>query len=257
MIMNKLPLILVASSVTLALQAAPTPVKFQSTDQQTSLLELYSSEGCSSCPPADEWLSGLKSSKRLWHDFIPISWHVDYWNYLGWRDPWSREDFSDRQRAYAAAWHSESIYTPCLVLNGREWRPWFRSGSGPAASGEEVGTLAVDSTDHKVWHVKFSPLADTSQRYQIHAALLGSGLTSDVTAGENQGRHLTHDFVVLSSTDTYLPGRTNEFHGDIALDATAPAAGTQNAVAFWITRGNELEPVQAVGGWLEESSMTK
>ena len=243
--------------MSLALQSAPAPTKFQSSASQISLLELYSSEGCNSCPPADEWFSGLKTSKALWHDFVPISWHVDYWNYLGWTDPWSNENFSERQRAYAAAWHSESIYTPCLVLNGSEWRPWFRSANGPAASGKEVGTLTIDSTDHKLWHVQFSPASNTQQRYQVHAALLGGGLASDVTAGENKGRHLTHDFVVLSNTDTYLPGRTNEFRGDIALDTTSAGTNSRNAVAFWITPGNELEPVQAVGGWLPEPPSTK
>ncbi len=255
--MNKLPLILAVSSTSLVLQSAPAPVKLQSTTRQTSLLELYSSEGCSSCPPADEWFSGLKSSKGLWHDFVPVSWHVDYWNYLGWRDPWSSEDFSERQRTCAAAWHSDSIYTPCLVLNGREWRPWFRSNNGPSASGKDAGTLTVDSIDQKLWHVKFSPVPATPQHFQIHAALLANGLSSDVTAGENKGRHLNHDFIVLSSADAYLPGHTNEFHGDIVLDTTLSATNTQNAIAFWITRINELEPVQAVGGWLNEPTIMR
>ena len=255
--MNKLPALLAVSSASLALQSAPVPVKFQSTASQTSLLELYSSEGCSSCPPADEWFSGLKTSKELWHDFVPISWHVDYWNYLGWRDPWSSEDFSDRQRAYAAAWHSDSIYTPCLVLNGREWRPWFRSHDGPSTSGEETGILTVDSMDQKQWHVHFAAVSQKPQHYQVHAALLANGLTSDVTAGENRGRHLTHDFVVLSYTDAYLPGHTNEFHGDITLDTTASTPNVQNAVAFWVTPINQLEPIQAIGGWLNAPAIQK
>jgi hypothetical protein len=255
--MIKWPILLMVLSTSLNCQSAPLPVKFQSTIRQISLLELYSSEGCSSCPPADEWFSGLKSAKGLWHDFVPVSWHVDYWNYLGWRDPWSNEDFSERQRAYAALWHSDSIYTPCLVLNGQEWHPWFRPGAGPSASGAEVGTLTVESTERKNWHVEFRPVQPVTEHYQIHAALLASGLSSDVKAGENNGRHLTHDFVVLSSADTYLPGYTNVFHGDLTLDATQTQTNGPTAVAFWVTRINQLEPLQAVGGWLDAPSGSK
>jgi len=96
-----------------------------------ALLELFTSEGCSSCPPAETWLSGLRSAPGLWKEFVPASFHVDYWDYLGWRDPWASKIFSYRQRDYAQSWHSDSIYTPGFVLNGREWRSWSREQNGP------------------------------------------------------------------------------------------------------------------------------
>src|ERR1043166_4668155 len=80
------------------------PLLFQSTQTQVSLLELYTSEGCSSCPSAENWLSHRKTSAGLWKDFVPLAWHVDYWDHLGWRDPWGSKSFSDRQRAYATQW---------------------------------------------------------------------------------------------------------------------------------------------------------
>src|SRR5580693_7997010 len=92
--------------------AETNSLSFQSSNKQTSLLELYTSEGCSSCPPAETWLSRLKASPGLWGDFVPVAFHVDYWDYLGWRDPWAKSEFSNRQRAYAARWHSQSVYTP-------------------------------------------------------------------------------------------------------------------------------------------------
>src|SRR5690348_8781739 len=71
---------------------------FESGDTQTPLLELYTSEGCSSCPPAEAWLSQLKKSPKLWKDFVPVSFHVDYWDYLGWKDPFAMKAYSRRQQ---------------------------------------------------------------------------------------------------------------------------------------------------------------
>jgi hypothetical protein len=237
-------------------QATISPVNFQSSTRQIALLELYSSEGCSSCPPAEAWLTGLKDSPGLWQDFVPVAWHVDYWNYLGWRDPWSNEDFSERQRSYAALWHSENIYTPELVLNGKKWRPWFKPKNGPAATGAETGRLTANSGDAKHWHMQFIPAKATTARFQVHAALMACGLGSEVKAGENAGRHLNHDFVAVSSVDQYLPWRTNAFQVEIILDGNQVRSG-QGAVAFWVTRINELEPIQAVGGWLAPTAVKK
>src|SRR5690242_2519357 len=112
------------------------PITFQSSESQTSLLELYTSEGCSSCPPAETWLSRLKESPGLWKDFVPIAFHVDYWDYLGWRDSWSTKAFTDRQHAYARTWRNGSVYTPGFVLNGKEWRTWSRSQSVPTSTAQ-------------------------------------------------------------------------------------------------------------------------
>src|SRR5436190_6580011 len=80
-----------------------------------AVLELFTSEGCSSCPPADRLLPQLASTNP---NIIPLSFHVDYWDHLGWKDPFSNAEFSDRQRLYAGQFHLESIYTPQLIVNG-------------------------------------------------------------------------------------------------------------------------------------------
>ena len=97
--------ILYADAVTelLHAQSGPTtqqsmPVIFKSSERRTALLELYTSEGCSSCPPAETWLSRLTDSPGLWKDFVPIGFHVDYWDHLGWRDKWGSKAFSERQQ---------------------------------------------------------------------------------------------------------------------------------------------------------------
>src|SRR5437867_10582189 len=87
-------------------QTAAAPISFQSQQNRTALLELYTSEGCSSCPPAEAWLSKLKDAPGLWRDFVPIAFHVDYWDSLGWKDPFAIKAYSERQRDYAASWRS-------------------------------------------------------------------------------------------------------------------------------------------------------
>jgi hypothetical protein len=107
------------------------PITFQSSETQTSLLELYTSEGCSSCPPAESWLSRLKESPGLWKDFVPVAFHVDYWNYLGWRDPWSTKAFTDRQHAYARTWRSDSVYTLASCSTAKNGAPGLAPNQSP------------------------------------------------------------------------------------------------------------------------------
>ncbi len=224
-------------------------VTFQSTETQTPLLELYTSEGCSSCPPAEKWLSSLKASPGLWKDFVPIAFHVDYWDYLGWRDPWSSKAFTDRQHAYARAWRSDSVYTPGFVLNGKEWRAWSRSQSVPMSIAKP-GVLKATSTDLKNWDVTFTPTVPSGETYEAHATLLASGLTSDVKAGENKGRRLEHDFVVTWVKPYSLKPDGNKAQGRFELELPNTDRPKSNALAVWVTRSGQLAPLQAAGGWL-------
>ena len=140
-----------------AVNAQNTSLTFQSSGKQTALIELYTSEGCSSCPPAETWLSRLKESPGLWKDFVPLAFHVDYWDYLGWGDPWASKSFSDRRRAYAKQWRSDSIYTPGFVLDGKEWRDWSGRKDGPKSAGAKAGVLTVSSSGTNRWQVNFVP----------------------------------------------------------------------------------------------------
>ncbi|MDR3456274.1 MAG: DUF1223 domain-containing protein [Verrucomicrobiae bacterium] len=225
-------------------------IRFQSGPERTALLELYTSEGCSSCPLAEAWLSGLKDSPRLWKDFAPVAFHVDYWNYLGWKDAWSDAEFSERQRSYAQIWHSGNIYTPELVLNGKEWHNWFAGRNGPQSDGDKVGVLSVVSSDTKLWRVSFNPVKDSSARYEIHAALLAGGIVSNVNAGENSGRQLQHDFAVVNLVRIGMTTTNGVASGRFIINAPKSNVGTARALVAWVTLGDELQPVQATGGWL-------
>ena len=110
-------------------------IQFQSGTNRTVLLELYTSEGCSSCPPAEAWFSRLKSNPRLWKDFVPVAFHVDYWDYLGWRDTLASPEKSQRQYDYAKARGDMDVYTPQAIVDG---------GSHYVGSNRSVILAAID-----------------------------------------------------------------------------------------------------------------
>lgn len=226
------------------------PIEFQSTENRTPLLELYTSEGCSSCPPAESWLSKLKTAPGLWRDFVPVAFHVAYWNNLGWRDRLSSEEFSSRQQEYAQGWSAETIYTPEFVLNGQEWHDWFGLRGAPSVATTKAGVLRVRSQDGKHWQATFAPAGTGTSNYDVTAAVLVSGLGSDVNAGENAGRHLNHDFAALSLMIRPMTPAKNGYSGNFIIDNAPKGVTGRLALAVWVSRSGQLEPLQATGAWL-------
>ena len=176
--MNRRLFIALASAMPLAPCYAAELRRYASTAERVNVLELYTSEGCSSCPPADESFSRLKQEADLWTKLIPLAFHVDYWDYLGWKDPFANAKHSSRQRQYAAKWLARTVYTPGLVMNGQE----SRSLKAASAQAQLPGVLTVSEQAKGIWQIKFAPRVDlTGVRY--HLALLGFDLTSKVTHG--------------------------------------------------------------------------
>lgn len=170
----------------------------QEAGRQASLLELYTSEGCSSCPPAENWLSGLAMAGLDAKRVVPLAFHVDYWDGLGWRDRFASPDYSQRQRWRAALAGSSLIYTPQMLVNGRDWRfsgydglraslPGGRTGAALRVRGRQAG----DGLDIEAEAV----LAPGEPPLRLMLALFEDGLQSRVSAGENEGRLLRHDAV--------------------------------------------------------------
>jgi hypothetical protein len=221
---------------------------FESPETRSTLIELFTSEGCSSCPPADAWVSKLKESPDLWKSIVPVVFHVDYWNGLGWADRFATEANSARQRRYAAAWRSNSVYTPGFVLNGREWRNWRDRDF--TASTEKVGKLRVTVHDRLQAAVTFMPhdAASPPQQLQVELALLGGNLESDVERGENSGRKLRHDFTVLHFASVPMHAVERGFTAAVPLPVKTAEASL--SIAVWITAGDAHPPLQATGGWL-------
>src|ERR1700676_2382139 len=141
---RSLPILVVYLAFATAAHAAD--FQFESGPQRTHLLELFTSEGCSSCPPAEAWLSKLKNESRLWKDFVPLAFHVDYWDHLGWRDPFASKEWTARQYRYSSSWNGNSVYTPGFVLDGREWQ----ERTIPVSSSEKPGVLKLSVANNKI-----------------------------------------------------------------------------------------------------------
>jgi hypothetical protein len=223
-------------------------ITLESKVARTHLLELFTSQGCSSCPAAEAWLSNLKNESRLWQDFVPLAFHVDYWDHLGWRDPFASGKWTERQAVYSAHWKTDSVFTPAFVLDGVIWR----NSAVPSASTEAQGVLKVIIKGERL-AASFKPATSAGQRFDIHVARLGFALATDVTAGENSGRKLMQDFVVLGLSNEAMRGGLKEM--PLPPLSTQPAPGSRSAIAAWVTLADKLEPIQAVGGWLPEEKL--
>ena len=217
--------------------AAAGDIVIESPPTRAHLIELFTSEGCSSCPPADAWLRGLKSERGLWREFVPVAFHVNYWDHLGWSDRLASPRFTQRQRDYAALWRANSVYTPGFVLDGREWRDRVL----PRASGEKAGVLKVRVAENRA-SVSFPA---GGRKLDAHLAWLTGEVMNDVKAGENRGRKLSHDFVALS-----LESQAIDPKSEVAT-FTTPKPAEAKAVAAWITEAGRAEPLQATGGALD------
>lgn len=223
---------------------------FTSSERQTGLIELYTSEGCSSCPPADKWLSSLQDNPELWKKIIPLAFHVDYWDYIGWKDRFAMPTYTQRQRNYARQHSLRTIYTPGFIYNGREWRNWFVKRFFDFPEGEVPGVLSLAvEADHA--RVRFNPVQPLNTRVGYNLALLGLGLKTEIKAGENSGRTLNHNFVVLDLNHGPMEVQDGVFTAYAPLPKSDIRAA-RYAVAVWINRGDDISPIQATGGYIKE-----
>jgi hypothetical protein len=168
-----------------------------------ALVELYTSEGCSSCPPAERWLASL-GSRHPAAKIVPLALHVDYWDYIGWKDPYAKREFSLRQRKLSQLQRMALVYTPQVLLQGRGFRRWggnafdealAKINAQPARAKLKLAVMGADPSALEVEAV--AELLQGSADTDLYLAAYRSGLQSRVKAGENRGRLLTHDYVVL------------------------------------------------------------
>lgn len=239
-----------ALMVTVSMAASAEKLVLKSPSAQVALLELYTSEGCSSCPPADRWVSKMVSDERLWKQVVPVAFHVDYWDYIGWKDNYAEPEYGARQRTFARQGHLRSVYTPGLVVAGQEWRGWFRRPVLAIDEPPTVGPMKLEIGDAHI-DVEYSPERINVKDVEAHVAILGFGISTDVKAGENHGRKLEHDFVVLGYERAHLVKSGDRYAVRIkrpALKNSAPRLG----IAAWVNRTGDQRPLQSVGGWLSQ-----
>ncbi|MEJ7735274.1 MAG: DUF1223 domain-containing protein [Polyangiaceae bacterium] len=176
--------------------AAETPAT-----ARTVLAELFTSEGCSSCPPADDVLAALDRDLGP-HGLITLSFHVDYWNELGWPDPYSSPLYTARQRAYATAFGERGVYTPQLVIAGREGFV----GSNAAQARDSIRALLAAPSPAPSIHLEAERESPTTLRVRwsttlppgsrLYLAAVEPSTTTRVPRGENAGRTLHHVHIV-------------------------------------------------------------
>jgi hypothetical protein len=229
-----------AIAVALAATAAATPVRSQTQapagNRVPVIVELFTSEGCSSCPPADEVLTKLVTTQPVANaEIIALGEHVDYWDRLGWRDPFSSAAFTARQTEYASkAFRTDNIYTPQLIVDGREALVGsdYRAATAAIARAAAPGGAAAAArlrisvkTEHNpsrasvhvITRVDPADASTSTAAADVFLAVVEDGLVTQVKRGENTGRELRHTAVVRSLTPIGAISDTGPWSADTTL----------------------------------------
>jgi len=207
------------------------------------VIDLYTSEGCSSCPPADKWLSSLKNDKA-YEGAVIQSFHVSYWDDLGWVDRFAKPEFNLRQRQVAAWQRSRSVYTPQIVNNGSDapLRSLFGFGSKPEAPKSSTAfNVVVTGEANNSFRAEVTP-TDTNQAWAAYWTVTEDGHATKVRAGENRGESLLHDFVVRR----YVEVPTQKGSARLRFDAGRADPSHPRRVNFVVFSPETGKPIQAV-----------
>ncbi|HZX92259.1 MAG TPA: DUF1223 domain-containing protein [Rudaea sp.] len=227
--------------IALILLSAPPAVladcRVQSSSPRPHLVELYTSSGCNSCPPAERWMSTLRKHP----DLVGLEFHVDYWDTAEWHDPFSDHAYMLRQQVIAKRRNKDQIYTPQIWLDGRVWVNW-PAGAPPEPAGDEapIMELALDASD--TVHVAVDVgSAGSKPDYRVYAALAETGLSEYVRAGENRGKSLSFDEVVRAFAGPFeLP------HAEFELKPPPRAKREHTSVVAFVQDEASGDIVQAV-----------
>lgn len=239
-----------------AVAAAPAQAlqcKAASGTDRHALVELYTSEGCSSCPPAERWLSRFGSG-RTDSRVVPVEFHVDYWDHDGWKDPFSDARYTRRQEQLQKASGARFVYTPQVVVGGRDVPDWRSGVSVPfnvfrSRMGSAKATIAIDATvaDDASIHGAVDAAVEAgtpAKNLTLVVLAVQNGLANRVTAGENRGERLTHDFVARDMASIALEQPSG--HLAFAFKPGARWAAPSMSVAAFVQDAKTGEVLQAV-----------
>jgi hypothetical protein len=217
--------------------AALSQCRLQSSTPRPHLVELYTSEGCDSCPPAERWMSTLLKHP----DLIGLEFHVDYWDNSDWRDPFSDHAYTARQQAIARRRNHDQIYTPQIWLDGRIWNNWPKgTPPDPAEAAAPTLTLSVDGAD-PLQVVVDVDAAGSKPDYQVYAAVAEDRLSEHIRGGENRGKTLSHDEVVRA-----IAGPSPLPHAQFELKVPPRADRAHTSVVAFVQDEASGDVVQAV-----------
>lgn len=221
-------------------------LEFKSSQNKVKLIELYTSEGCSSCPRADTWLNNLKHNDKLFKDFIPLAFHVTYWNFIGWKDSFAKKENDSRQRYYSKnVWEKESVYTPQFIIDTQEYRAWFKNDKFPTLKKEYAGILKVKT---KNIEVTFNTKSIKNENVFVNMAILGFDYNIKIKSGENKNKELEHDFVILEHKIKFSSIKNNklEFKGVLP---NFKKDTKKKALVVWISK-EDSSIIQASASYL-------
>lgn len=237
-------LLLCALSLAATAQQAPPPTQQCQAESGPALVpvvELYTSEGCSSCPPADRWASALKPAAAR-GEVVVQAFHVGYWDYIGWIDRFAAPAHTQRQRQIAARTGSSTIYTPQVVNGGRDWRDWYRS-AGPARPAEPArARIRLAGRGVDAFEAMVEPVAGHPGPWAAYWTVTEHGHASKVKAGENAGELLKHDFVVRQ----YVPVGDQKGAAALTLRAVAATPGHPRQVNLVVVEPATGRTLQAL-----------
>lgn len=222
-----------------ALHATAAPAcRAESGPQRVPVIELYTSEGCSSCPPADRWLSTLKASAAAGRAVVQ-AFHVGYWDALGWVDRFASPAYTQRQRQLAAQNGLSNIYTPQVVRDGRDWRDYSRAleGGEPARA-----RILLQQAGNDAFEALVTP-SEGGAHWSAYWTVTEHGHSSKVKAGENSGELLQHDFVVRQ----YVPAGRYSGAARLTLKALPAQAAHPRRINLVVTEPASGRPLQALG----------
>ncbi|GAB6260582.1 DUF1223 domain-containing protein [Photobacterium sp. CCB-ST2H9] len=228
----------IAASLLLVSPITPAQT-WQHSGPPAQVIELFTSQGCSSCPPADHFTSALKQKYQLWEEILPVVYHVDYWDSLGWKDTFSKPEYSLKQRLYHQYRILSGVYTPGFVIDGKEWRGFFRRQPLPAHNSRATEILKLTRNGNT-----FQLDYKGKGRFIAQLVILAMDEQTQIKRGENAGKNLVYDHIVLSDSRKASESTWTFTQVEIPLNA--------DAVAVWLTRENSFVPVQTVAGWLEK-----
>jgi hypothetical protein len=249
---SRLVLILALAIPNLFSMSAEAVCSVKSDAQRAVLIELYTSEGCSDCPPADKWLSRFKRAPASGAHIVPLAYHVDYWDDMGWKDPFSQAEFGQRQHAAIRRQHGRTVFTPQILVDGRTLLQWSDektfAGRVDAITKLPAGAqieLSMDPQSDRHWRVN-TTVSGASRDAVLYLALFESGLVSQVTRGENSGKKLHHDFVVrrLAGPFPLAPSGRTTRNATIAIPAGAKPKNM--GIAAFVQRPANGQTLQAV-----------
>jgi hypothetical protein len=223
--------------------------------QRVTTLELYTSEGCSSCPPADRWINSLRAKKLDTDRVIPLAFHVDYWNYIGWTDPYSQAQFSERQRQHSRRRGAKFVFTPQLLLNGDDYRmPMIIEDIGDKVNAinqtrpqANIHLKVERSNDRYESRLEIDVVREVSPNgIDAYLALYENNLVSRITAGENNGVTLKHDHVVRELVGPLTIDDDRHLHHTFSFALGAAWKTRDIHVAAFVQNRNSGDILQAL-----------